>query len=645
MNMFIILVTKSRKPDRMFSLFGFMAGCALILLSEIYNLNRTHLGMAISFASLGYHPFRAFVIRERSFKPVYRISVSIAVVETIIFFGILAGSIQILRTSLYHRPPFYFALIALLVIILLKQISSPGNHQEWRHRLILVQIFLLCISIKAGAFHLYPTVLGNDPFQHEKIINPIIQSGLLPESAYTSFPVMHLLAGAFSLISGNDTKTGMFFVSTLHTVSLMAFFPLGKRLFDARAGLLAVLLLGLFDHQLMWGMQIIPMTLGITWFAMVLFCLFNRDLSTGVSQRMVWTLGVIVFSFLIVFTHSLSTLILIISLSTIWLSSKLAFHFGHEEKTGRTFTDSSMPLLLLVIAIAHWMQSYLSPGMDFFSWVIHSISAAKSGIYFAGGQTVSIASQLPGLDVFWGEAGWTLLLIPTLIGVLYTFSEKGQRMISRLVLSSLTLLLLTISYGAGLFGLAAILPARWVPFISIPACLLAAVTFAQLFSAAPERLSRLIVTASLALILFFMVASPTRANPDSPLYGRSLSVRPGFTSSELAGIGYARYLLGGDGAAGAKTRLLYPEAGTIDPRLAVTYETSYGIVLREFDFERGFFIPFPKGQILEYARPTQEFYNHLNADRLRVYDNGTVSIYLADPLDGILSAPEPGTGQ
>ena len=74
-------------------------------------------------------------------------------------------------------------------------------------------------------------------------------------------------------------------VSVLQSLSLVAVFPIGNLLFDQKTGLLAFLFLSLCDYQLQWGMQIIPMTLGIAMFALLLWALFYATVIESDSAR------------------------------------------------------------------------------------------------------------------------------------------------------------------------------------------------------------------------------------------------------------------------------------------------------------------------------------------------------------------------
>ena len=50
----------------------------------------------------------------------------------------------------------------------------------------------------------------------------------------------------------------------------------------------------------------------------------------------------------------------------------------------------------------------------------------------------------------------------------------------------------------------------------------------------------------------------------------------------------------------------------------------------ELDISKGFFIPFPKEKVIEVVEPSQEFFHHLDgSSRLRIYDSGTIQLYLS----------------
>ena len=620
--------------DTLAALVGIAVGAAGVVASEFYALNRTHLGLAICVGCLGYLVMRNLFAEGESatLTDGWRSSNPVFIVGAALFLLLVALSAVILQRALYQRPPVYFAFLLSAAALLVFEIALLDLTSPWKQHLLLAQILLLGVGMRAGAFYLYPSVSGNDPFSHQRWINELLAAGELPQNtSYSSIPLMHLLAGAIGLIFNGSARAGLFSISALHSIALLAVFPIGSKLFGARTGLSAAVLLNLSDYQIQWGVQIIPMSLGITWFVLILMALLQREDATLSSTRLSWTVVILLFLWAILFTHTLSSLILLMAL----LAIGTTIYFLKLSRLSLKSTVVSMTLagLFGIAMLAFWMWSFPSPGEDFFSRLILSIKLALSTAQLGSTEMVTIAGSLDAWTVFVMEAGWTLLLAVAIMGLLFSFKPSLRRM-EFLVWSLLMVVLLGIIYVGGVMGIQIILPARWMAFLYIPVCLLAGSFLSQLLGARSwQKLTSSFAVLLLGAITLLMLTSPTRSIPDSPLYTADLSTRPGLYESELAGLDYAHRVYRAPLAASAKSRRYLLEADLIDPRTPSSYEPASVIVVREPDINDGFWIPFPKQQLVEIVPPTQEFLRHLSGiSRVRAYDNGTVQLFVSTDM-------------
>ncbi|MBN1993405.1 MAG: glycosyltransferase family 39 protein [Anaerolineae bacterium] len=626
--------TITSRTDVFLAIVGLGIGIAAIFASEYYNLNRTHLGYAISIACLIYLSIRNFLSERKSSNPssFWQTATEPFVIVVFVFLIFLLTSIFVLRESLYYRNPAYFGFFLSAVAIVVLQITILDCAPTWKQAVLLGQILLLSISFRAGAFFLYPSVSGNDPFYHQRLIEELMVTGEVPESSYSPFPVMHLLAAVFCLVSGLTSKMGIFLVSILQSIALLGVFPIGKMLFEARTGLFAALLISLSDYQIQWGVQIIPMTLAIVFFILILLSLFERKESQKPGEKISWTIIIILFSSIMVLTHSLATLILFFALLVMMALPGLMRFINDRMSRSSILVSTTLSIIVGVGMLSYWMVSYLRPNLDFFSLATLSVKSALSTVELGNVESVSIAGSLNKWSVFLGEAGWTVLLIFSLVGALASFNNQTQENDS-VVLTSLLGAFLGVTYGASVIGAAAILPARWIVFLYVPASLLVATVLSRLLyiQGKLKIMASLTTPLILFLILALMITSPTRSIPDSPLYVSNLSVRPGFYISEIEGFNYVKNVYGNNTlAASAKSSLYLDKAEIIDPRNPTTYEPASLIVHREYDMIKGFSIPFPKEQVIELVPPSESFADYLSGpSRLRVYDNGIVQSFLS----------------
>ena len=248
---------------------------------------------------------------------------------------------------------------------------------------------------------------------------------------------------------------------------------------------------------------------------------------------------------------------------------------------------------------------------------------------------VSGAGMLSEWQVFLGDLGWTMLLLLTVVGILGCLRLFSKRAIV-IAFIVLTSVLILITYGGAFLGLRHILPARWISFLYVPACVFSAFGVRQLldYRAAGNRpvWQTWLKQGSLALLVLFtvgaMMTSPLRAMPDSPLYLEEVSIRPGFYEAEVRGMDQAlAEQREGQIAASSKTGRYLKEISAIDPREAQTYQNAAYILVRQFDLRNGFFIPYPDYQVSDYVLPTVEFTDFLAKKTWRSYDNGEVFLY------------------
>ena len=629
-----------RKPDLTLAVLGVVTGAAEIVVSNSFHLNRAYFGYTILAACLFYLlTYRVFGAVQKA-APVQdsQYSTSVFLLFSGLSFVLLLASTLLLRAShSYIRGMDYVSLIFGAVVCTVLQIVFFDTSPVWKQRVILAQVLLLGIGFKASGFFQYPTLMGNDPFYHLDLVKRFITDGQFPQGeAYSSFPVFQVLITVFHLLSGLDLKASFFMISVLQSLSLMAVFPIGNVLFDQKTGLLAFLFLSLCDYQLQWGMQIIPMTVGISIFALLLMGIVLRNRYRK-RFRTTWTVILILFMVVMVFVHTLSSLILMTSVFLLFMTFAF-FEDSHATQKRMQFISMTFVILAVVLPVLFWSYNAAAPEMTFLARVALTIKLSIQEAFLGDVQMVSSAGMLSEWQVFLGDLGWVTLLLLTVVGILGCLRLFSKRAIV-MAFIVLTSVLIFITYGGAFLGLRHILPARWISFLYVPACVFSAFGIRQMLDYGLENNSpswkRYLKQGSLALLVLFtvgaMMTSPLRAMPDSPLYLEELSIRPGFYEAEVRGMDQALTEQGGGQiAASSKTGRYLKEISKIDPREAKTYQDAAYILVRQFDLRNGFFIPYPDYQISDYVLPTQQFNDFLAEMCWRSYDNGEVFLYTVE---------------
>jgi hypothetical protein len=613
-----------KEIDKYLAIFGIIIGFIAIFLSLRYHLNREYLGVAIITGSSLYIVCRN-LLKRRQVK-VYRFPRWSIWVTFILFMFFIFFSETVVRNSLYYRSAGYILLIMGAVIICLLQVELfvDQANLSWMITAILLEICVLGLSVKSSAFFMYPDVSGNDPFFHQRVIQEIVTQGIIPVTSYQSLPLMHLISASFMFLTDLSSKFGLFYISILQSLVYLGLYFLGKGISDSKTGLIAVILFSLSDYSIQWGVQIIPMTVGTILFTLILISVFQRAYSRDEKDKTSWTVVIIILGASLIVAHSLSSLIVLVVLATIALATSI---YNLFIKT-KDWVQWSLTILLCIGLFTYWMYAFSSPGLDFFSMVVKSFNSAIATAEVGDVSRVSLAQELNYTSVLLSEMGWSLLLVITIAGALESITKRIRQPSGRLI-AAITGVLLIVTYGGAIIGAGAILPARWIVFLYVPAAVLGASYLTKMIASSTNML-RISGLLFVVVISFFMITQPGRAMPDSPLYAPEFGFRLGFYSSEIQGLDFVLHHFDSSCkvVASSKSDLYLYQAGQLDPRKPNTYQKANIIVLRSFDEINGVFIPFEPGKIYYYAPITPEFVSYLLQPQiLRSYDDGSVKIF------------------
>lgn len=635
---FFRMVCVRSRPDIGLAVLGVITGIAEIFVSNHFRLNRAYFGYTIVLACLFYLLFpRVFSAAQAApARPVQRHAGEVFAALSGLSWALLGMSVLLLRasTSYVREVPYVIFFLGAVAVTVL-QIVFFDTRSAWKQRLMICQILLLGIGFKASGFFLYPTMTGNDPFYHLAFVQHLVDAQTIPPGeAYTSFPLLHVLITVFSLVTSSDLKTSFFFISVLQSLSFVTVFVIGKVLFDQKTGMLAFLLLSLSDYQIEWGIQIIPMTVGVIVFALILMSVVLRSRYRK-SFRMKWSALLMLWVVVMIFTHTLSTLIMMFSIFFLFISF-VFFQRHHPPQGRRPFISLTFMWIAMIVPLGYWSYNTAATEQTFLAKVVLTIQMSLREAYLGDVQMISGAGALAEWQVALGDLGWVMLLLLTVIGILGSLRLYRQHA-TILSLVVLTGVLVFTTYGGALLGLRHILPARWISFLYVPACIFSAFGVKQILYTPLARLDfplvRVLQKGWVSLIVWLtaglMATSPLRSMPDSPLYLDTLSVRPGFYAAEVRGMEHALQQRG-QVAASSKTGRYLKGITEIDPRKTDSYQNSAVILVREFDLRNGFFIPYPDYKVSDYVMPTQAFVDFLDDSCRRSYDNGEVTLFTVE---------------
>lgn len=510
---------------------GTLLGVVISSMNLIYsNAYLITLGPILIIVCLLYLIFRRKLLTP---QPDSQASHSFILIINIIFWLSLAGSIYSLSTEILHRPLTYFILISLCAsMIALQILYSRGRGTIY---LILFEILLLSLSVRASAFFVFPTLPGSDPWAHIEYIRAFVTQGAIPQSMpapmsqeYLHLPIMHLSAASMKLITGVDYKMAMFLSTGLPLMlSTIFVFLIGRNLANTKIGLLAALLLSLADFHLEWGIQITPMSLGIALFTIIIYLLIWNK---GYARASISALAILLMLVLIM-THTVAAFVMFCFV-LFFLIAMYAYRFLYRERgtqEGKTMVTPGLLGMYGVAMLAYWTYVATAGGESFFAgmthWLYRSVTTQAAFL-------ITRPVEAIGLSQILNILGFLLLVLWGILGSLLWLSGKppGKTKMGFIVT---LILLLAIPFSFSAFGLRNVLPNRWFAFTYTILSVVAAVgIFAIIYHIHYHKLRNIILLCIALATSFFMITN-SLSNTDSPVYAPELNTPLVYTNSEL----------------------------------------------------------------------------------------------------------------
>ncbi|MFC2056482.1 hypothetical protein ACFLTO_02800 [Chloroflexota bacterium] len=508
---------------------GALLGAVILLLGFVYSKSSMiSIGLILIIVCLVYLIFKQKLLALVSDHQASR---GLILIINITFWLSLAGSIYSLSAETLNRPLIYFILISIAASMIALQILY--SRQKGTTYLILFEVLLVSLSVRASAFFVFPTIPGADPWEHANYIKDFVNLGRIASTSgnvhYLDYPIMHLNVTAMKLITGTgvDYKATMFLgVGLPLMLSSVFVFLIGRSLVNTRVALLAALLISLADCHLMWSIQIIAMSLGISLYTMILY-LFLRD-KDNINSLSISL--VIVALFVLILTHTVSAFIMFCFILS-FLIGKYAYRLLYIERGTSERNMISFGLLALfgVGMLAVWMNSaYVGSGTFF-----HVIVRAFYGSLTTEAAFMDATPVASGLRLDLNNLGFLILVFFGILGCLLWLTQKEESRTKVSLIAMLIVFFATI-FSFSLFGIKNILPGRWYVFIYIVLTIVAAsAILTVIYRIGYHKLRAILLICIVFGISFFMITN-NNSNMDSPIYTLESNSRKVYTNSEMA---------------------------------------------------------------------------------------------------------------
>lgn len=435
-----------------------------------------------------------------------------------------------LRSETYVRPTSYFISTIFLVGILTVEILFLPSNKPYIG-FVLSKIAIIPLSLLLSQSFLFPTVFGGDSLKHQIFTQDILNSGFIPEGfPYSKLPLMHLLTGETSLVTGLNYKMAtLFSISSMQVILLVSFiFLLARLIFDAKIGLLAALLLGVSTLFIHWSIWAVPQTISAALIPAIIYILFKikqNNLFIGSFLAILLMVGLIT-------THTVSSACMAILLVTSLIANKTFMRiYNKNHNIGIT---PVITIFFIVVMLAWWKYAsgHIFALSKLIEWGFGSQWFTRPAVITEGAE--QYIYNAPFSEWLFNTIGVYLFWIISLAGCFYMFSKKTNNPHGFSVAAG-GLIVLTIVFIAVLFNRTGLLVDRWYYFSHILLSIPFAVSFFLFASVLRKDYIRILFIVTGVVTMSFLMIMVPKANMDNPLFKDS-KVHVAGTTSEVQAI-------------------------------------------------------------------------------------------------------------
>ncbi|MBT4512983.1 MAG: hypothetical protein HOC20_12360 [Chloroflexi bacterium] len=526
---------RDRVPEKMdiiAAIGGIFLGAVISAMNLIYsNAYLITIGPMLIITCAFYLLFRHRLLAETS-EP--QTSQHFVLLVNILFWLSFAVSIYTLSTETLHRPPAYFILTAFAASMVATQILYVRTTRTTV--LVLFEILLLTLSVGISAYWVFPTIHGSDPWAHVEYVRDFVNTEHIESTrgwiVYLNYPITHLNVVAAKLLANVDYKAAMFLgIGLPYALSAVFVFLIGRSLAGVKIGLLAALLTGLSDVHLQFGIDLMPTSYGIMFFA-IIACLLLRKRGTGQLVR----IGLIAFLFLIIITHNMSSFVLLCLLASFLIGVyvyKVLFQSKARLKDSSPIPLPSIVLMFIIAMLGYWIYAGFQEGRSFFENIVEGLYnslAEEAGLLARPESPIAQYGYLkPIMDI----AGFVMIYLFGTLGILIWLARKNIDR-NRIVLICAVTLLTISALLFPVMGIRNIMPYRWYAFIyiilSVPAAVAIFTVVQRLYLWGLTKIVLICITFSIT----FLMLTNSFTNTDSPIYSRELNQQMVYTDAEMA---------------------------------------------------------------------------------------------------------------
>jgi hypothetical protein len=516
--------------DGIFAVVGFGFGMFMTFLNLIYTSKELFLlSPLIAITCLVYLRFRTKILTNGTDFNLDFSSKTLKVINILYWLCISVALLSYHQAPPYYRPPIFFVSISLGAALLGLEILASKFKDNFNVFSMISKILLISLILKASAYFISPYPIGSDPWVHAEYIKYFLQFHhvmVTPDMDvyYCNYPIAHLLACASNLIGNISIKESMFIIGAVLALSTIFVYLIVKKITNnINLALLSMLLLSFADFHIRWSIEVIAMTFGIAVYAIIIYLI----LKTKEKHQLVYVSFLILFLFIITWTHTISAFIALVSILLLYVGSSLYNQIYRNKTSEITLVSFTLCILFIILLIFHWMD----PNYPFFEAItIGLIISLSAEAGFLGGYSLS------NITGTYGELanilGFLIYVFFGIIGSLYYLSKKYANK-TTVSLIFMVFVLNFIRYSFPIFGMRNIIPSRWPAFIYVSFVLFIGIGLIGLLSMLKSKRQIISIVLIILFVSSFFMTTNSFTDMDSPIYGTEVNRKLVWIESEV----------------------------------------------------------------------------------------------------------------
>ena len=430
-----------------------------------------------------------------------------------------------------------FHLVAVVVGTALLAQVLLSRDDDLHLGLFLAQLVTFAFVLRLAALYTTPGFVGIDVWTHVNLTESILDERALSaigQDKYFASPFYHLYLAAASYLYGLPLREALFLsLGLVMPFACLLVYGAASLLVGARWAALAAVLYAVGDYVLQWSIHLIPTSLGLLFYLVVLYALI-RVTRTEYSLRDYALL--LLASVAIILTHQVSSFIMLVTLGSA-IAGQLIIRLGllDPPDAGRSLASNARDptnlagLFVFDLGFITFMWS-LTPfeGDTFLETVLSYLretlvssagflNLAGGGSSSSGGGAASAAPDLLDTVVLYLDTlGFLLLLFVAFLGCLYVVNRhRSEQSVITLLLATAAMLVFVM--GLPIFGIRNFIPTRWYAFLYAPMAVLGALGLRHI---ARELDARVLLAVLLTFTLVFPGAMllSSDATVDNPVF-------------------------------------------------------------------------------------------------------------------------------